>query len=99
MSGLQQGVFQHLARQLSIDSEGQVSITFDAFTSLTLPLPPKHWSGYVFVLPLDPSKPRLRYTLHAPAETNIKQLKVLLGEKSGLNPRKVGVSCAKLRSS
>jgi ubiquitin carboxyl-terminal hydrolase 4/11/15 len=65
----------------------QVSITFDPFTSLTLPLPAKKWQGVLFVVPADPNKPRLRVALTLPNGTTIGQLKVHLGEKVNMDPK------------
>jgi hypothetical protein len=60
---LRQGVlvrtFRALARLLTNSPAFQVSITFDPFMYVTTNLPvTKKWTGTIFFVPLDPTKPR-----------------------------------------
>lgn len=69
----------------------KVSITFDPFMDLTLPLPVENvWSKEIFFVPKDDSKGKL---LKIPVEMDkngsIKSLKEYVGKKMGVDPRMV----------
>lgn len=72
----------------------KVSITFDPFMDLTLPLPVENvWSKEVFFIPKDDSKGKL---LKIPVEMDkngsIKSLKEYVGKKMGIDPRMIMAS-------
>lgn len=72
----------------------KVSITFDPFMDLTLPLPVENvWSKEIFFIPKDDSKGKL---LKIPVEMDkngsIKSLKEYVGKKMGIDPRMVSSS-------
>ncbi|KAI5838257.1 hypothetical protein DFP73DRAFT_575586 [Morchella snyderi] len=72
----------------------KVSITFDPFMDLTLPLPVENvWSKEIFFIPKDGSKGKL---LKIPVEMDkngsIKSLKEYVGKKMGIDPRMIMAS-------
>lgn len=69
----------------------KVSITFDPFMDLTLPLPVENvWSKEVFFFPKDNSNGKvLRIPVEMDKNGSIKSLKEYVGNKMGIEPRKV----------
>ncbi|KAF8659816.1 hypothetical protein AX16_001701 [Volvariella volvacea WC 439] len=58
----------------------KVSITFDPFMYLTLPLPiHKKWSHQIYYVPWDRSKPHVLVPVELPGDASLKELRNLLG--------------------
>ncbi|KAJ4473567.1 hypothetical protein J3R30DRAFT_3509735 [Lentinula aciculospora] len=74
-------LFQGQYRSTLICPECQkVSITFDPFMYLTLPLPVnKKWRGVVYYVPWDPIKPQLKIPVEIGRDASFKDLRSLLG--------------------
>ncbi|EJU03817.1 UCH-domain-containing protein [Dacryopinax primogenitus] len=65
----------------------KVSITFDPYMYLTLPLPiNRKWRGKVHFIPWALDKPRQRLTLELPKEADFKRLKQHVGALTGADP-------------
>ncbi|EGN96654.1 hypothetical protein SERLA73DRAFT_111301 [Serpula lacrymans var. lacrymans S7.3] len=65
----------------------KVSITFDPFMYLTLPLPvQKKWRHTVFYVPWDISKPHVRVPVEIGRDASFKELRILLGRWMGTKP-------------
>ncbi|KAF5336704.1 hypothetical protein D9758_015091 [Tetrapyrgos nigripes] len=66
----------------------KVSITFDPFMYLTLPLPiQKKWRHSVLYIPWDNEKPHLRIPVELPrADCSLRELRVLLGRWMSVDP-------------
>lgn len=69
----------------------KVSITFDPFMDLTLPLPVENiWSKEIYFLPKDKSTGGLmKVPVEMDKSGSIKSLKEYVGNKMGIDPRKV----------
>ncbi|KZP01433.1 UCH-domain-containing protein [Calocera viscosa TUFC12733] len=66
---------------------GKVSITFDPYMYLTLPLPVnRKWRGKVHFIPWSLDKPRQRITLELPKDADFKRLKQHVGALTGADP-------------
>ncbi|KAH9940921.1 cysteine proteinase [Epithele typhae] len=64
-----------------------VSITFDPFMYLTLPLPvKKKWQHTVFYIPWDLSKPHMRIPVELNRDSSFKEVRQLLGRWMDTNP-------------
>lgn len=69
----------------------KVSITFDPFMDLTLPLPVENvWSKEIYFFPKDESKAKMiRIPVEMDKNGSIKSLKEYVGNKMGVDPRMV----------
>lgn len=69
----------------------KVSITFDPFMDLTLPLPVENvWSKEIYFFPKDESKAKMiRIPVEMDKNGSIKSLKEYVGNKMGIDPRMV----------
>ncbi|KAF9482583.1 cysteine proteinase [Pholiota conissans] len=81
-------LFQGQYRSTLVCPECQkVSITFDPFMYLTLPLPiQKKWTHTVFYIPWDLDKPHLKIPVEINRDASFKDLKALVGRWMGANP-------------
>ncbi|KIK61734.1 hypothetical protein GYMLUDRAFT_243413 [Collybiopsis luxurians FD-317 M1] len=60
---------------------GKVSITFDPFMYLTLPLPiQKKWRNVVYYVPWDSAKPHLKIPVELGRDSSFRELRILLGK-------------------
>ncbi|KAF8518039.1 ubiquitin-specific protease [Hysterangium stoloniferum] len=65
----------------------KVSITFDPFMYLTLPLPiKKKWRHDIYFIPWDAEKPHLRIPVEVDYDSSFKELRRLLGRWTDSNP-------------
>ncbi|THV05573.1 UCH-domain-containing protein [Dendrothele bispora CBS 962.96] len=66
----------------------KVSITFDPFMYLTLPLPvQKKWRHNIYYVPWDNDQPHLRIPIELPrADCSFREVKLLLGRWMGVDP-------------
>ncbi|KAG6330561.1 hypothetical protein ID866_8529 [Astraeus odoratus] len=63
----------------------KVSITFDPFMYLTLPIPvEKKWSHTIYYVPWDSSKPHTKVPVEISRDASFKELRSLLGRWSGV---------------
>ncbi|KAE9399579.1 UCH-domain-containing protein [Gymnopus androsaceus JB14] len=78
-------LFQGQYRSTLVCPECQkVSITFDPFMYLTLPLPiQKKWRGTVFYVPWDLAKPHVKIPVEIGQDSSFKDLRALLGRWMG----------------
>lgn len=69
----------------------KVSITFDPFMDLTLPLPVENvWSKEIYFFPKDESRAKMmRVPVEMDKNGSIKSLKEYVGNKMGVDPRMV----------
>lgn len=68
----------------------KVSITFDPFMYLTLPLPVnKKWEHLIYYVPWDPSKPHRKVPVEIGRDSSFKDLKNLLGRWMGSKPQEL----------
>ncbi|KZV66127.1 UCH-domain-containing protein [Peniophora sp. CONT] len=81
-------LFQNMYRSTLVCPEcNKVSITFDPFMYLTLPLPVhKTWSHTVHYIPLDASKPHVKIPVEVPRDASFKDVRALLGRWMGAPP-------------
>lgn len=49
----------------------------------------KTWEGDVFVVPADPTKPRIQLTLEVPHHSTFRDVKQAAGDLTGYDPKKV----------
>ncbi|PWN50193.1 UCH-domain-containing protein [Violaceomyces palustris] len=69
---------------------GKVSIKFDPFMYLTLPIPnKKKWRNKVYFVPYDPSKPLVTLDLQLPAGSNFGKLRQKVASIFGIDAKKV----------
>ncbi|TKY89123.1 hypothetical protein EX895_001654 [Sporisorium graminicola] len=69
---------------------GKVSIKFDPFMYLTLPIPNKKmWRGQVYFVPLDPSKPMHKFQVQLPAGTTVGKLRQKVAAQFGLEAKRL----------
>ncbi|KAK0556331.1 hypothetical protein OC846_001286 [Tilletia horrida] len=67
-----------------------VSIKFDPFMYLTLPLPNmKKWKGKGSYVPYDPAKPTVHFDMTLPATATIAQLRIKLGQWFNVDPKRI----------
>ncbi|KAG6840248.1 hypothetical protein C0991_007941 [Blastosporella zonata] len=65
----------------------KVSITFDPFMYLTLPLPiHKKWKHIIYFVPWDLQKPHVKIPVEIGRDSSFKDLKILLGRWMDVNP-------------
>ncbi|KAF7964511.1 hypothetical protein HWV62_6377, partial [Athelia sp. TMB] len=65
----------------------KVSITFDPFMYLTLPLPMhKKWRHEIQYIPWDPAKPHLKIPVEISVDASFRDLRQLLGRWQGVSP-------------
>ncbi|KAG7439780.1 cysteine proteinase [Guyanagaster necrorhizus] len=64
----------------------KVSITFDPFMYLTLPLPVKKWKHTILYIPWDVQKPHVKIPVELGPDASLRDLRVLLGRWMGVNP-------------
>ncbi|KAK0202664.1 hypothetical protein DFS33DRAFT_1342014 [Desarmillaria ectypa] len=65
----------------------KVSITFDPFMYLTLPLPvKKKWKHTILYIPWDVQKPHVKIPVELGPDASLKDLRALLGGWMGVNP-------------
>ncbi|KAL8276325.1 hypothetical protein RQP46_011291 [Phenoliferia psychrophenolica] len=65
----------------------KVSITFDPFMYVTTNLPNmKQWTGKVYLVPADPTRPRYMMEVEMPKSATIKMLKATIGALQNVNP-------------
>jgi ubiquitin carboxyl-terminal hydrolase 4/11 len=70
----------------------QVSITFDPFMYLTLPLPVnKKWQHTVHFIPWDSTKEHVKIPVEVNRDASFKDLKQLLGRWMEVNPENVSM--------
>ncbi len=68
----------------------QVSITFDPFMYLTLPLPiQKKWSHSIFYVPWDNGKPHVKIPIEVNRNASFKEVRHLLGRWMEVDPDNV----------
>ena len=68
----------------------KVSIKFDPFMYLTLPIPNKKmWRGQVYFVPLDPSKPMHKFQVQLPAGTTVSKLRQKVAAKFGVETKQL----------
>ncbi|EIN05985.1 cysteine proteinase [Punctularia strigosozonata HHB-11173 SS5] len=84
-------LFQGQYRSTLVCPECQkVSITFDPFMYLTLPLPiKKKWKHTIFYVPADLSKRHVRVPVEIGADASFKELRALLGRWMEADPNKL----------
>ena len=71
-------------------TSSQVSITFDPFMYLTLPLPvQKKWRHKIFFIPWDLKKPHVRIPVEVNRTATFKEVRHLLGRWMSINPDNV----------
>lgn len=71
----------------------QVSITFDPFMDLTLPLPFKNrWTYPVTVIPSDINKKQIHITVELDASSTIASMKAYVASKLDMDPHAVSYS-------
>ncbi|SJX64445.1 related to UBP12-ubiquitin C-terminal hydrolase [Sporisorium reilianum f. sp. reilianum] len=69
---------------------GKVSIKFDPFMYLTLPIPNKKmWRGQVYFVPLDPSKPMHSFQVQLPAGTTVGKLRQKVAAQFGIETKRL----------
>lgn len=74
----------------------KVSITFDPFMDLTLPLPVENiWSHEIVYVPLRGERP-VMIKVDMEKSKGLRDLKEYLGRKFGVDPKKVGSACERL---
>ncbi|VDC00997.1 unnamed protein product, partial [Peniophora sp. CBMAI 1063] len=78
-------LFQNMYRSTLVCPEcNKVSITFDPFMYLTLPLPVhKTWSHTINYVPLDPSKPHVKIPVEISRDASFRDVRALLGKWMG----------------
>jgi ubiquitin carboxyl-terminal hydrolase 4/11/15 len=87
---MRQGTFTSLGGTLFADVWLQVSITFDPFMYLTLPLPvTKTWQHTIHYVPWDSSKPPLAVEIEVPKDSSYGYLKKMFGRWFGVPPENV----------
>jgi hypothetical protein len=68
----------------------QVSITFDPFMYLTLPLPVnKKWRHEIYYIPWNPDKMHVKVPVDLNRDATFRDLRALLGRWMGANPDNV----------
>lgn len=68
----------------------KVSIKFDPFMYLTLPIPNKKmWRGQVYFVPLDPSKPMQKFQVQLPAGTTVSKLRQKVAAQFGVETKRL----------
>ncbi|KAB5591530.1 hypothetical protein CTheo_5037 [Ceratobasidium theobromae] len=66
----------------------KVSVTFDPFMSLSLPLPAPTWRHSVYFVPWDVQQQSVALRIHLPSDSTCKTLKKDLASKLNVNPKK-----------
>jgi hypothetical protein len=91
VSGVRQGIdvcFLPLFYRLTLPL--QVSITFDPFMYLTLPLPVnKKWRHEIYYIPWDTDKIHIKVPVELNRDASFRDLRTLLGRWMGTNPDNV----------
>lgn len=68
----------------------KISIKFDPFMYLTLPIPNKKmWGGQVYFVPQDPSKPMQRFQVQLPAGTTVSKLRQKVAAQFGVEAKRL----------
>ena len=91
MSGVRQGIYTRLLPLVSgLTPLLQVSITFDPFMYLTLPLPVnKKWRHEIYYIPWDTNKIHVKVPVELNRDASFRDLRALLGRWMGTNPDNV----------
>ena len=92
MSTVQQGICVHLVFNLFLVLIPllQVSITFDPFMYLTLPLPVnRKWRHEIYYIPWDTSKLHVKIPVELNRDSTFRDLRNLLGRWMSTNPDNV----------
>lgn len=92
MSSVRQGICVHFLPivSLALTLMLQVSITFDPFMYLTLPLPVnKKWRHEIYYIPWDTSKMHVKVPVELNRDSTFRDLRNLLGRWMGANPDNV----------
>jgi ubiquitin carboxyl-terminal hydrolase 4/11/15 len=92
MSSVQQGICVPFLSVISpvLIPLSQVSITFDPFMYLTLPLPVnKKWRHEIYYIPADTSKMHVKVPVELNRDSTFRDLRNLLGRWMGANPDNV----------
>lgn len=68
----------------------KISIKFDPFMYLTLPIPNKKmWRGLVYFVPLDSNKPLHRFQVQLPAGSTVSKLRQKVAEQFGVESKRL----------
>ena len=90
MSGMQQGRRSPPALSFWLIPLLKVSITFDPFMYLTLPLPVnKKWRHEIYFIPWDTNKVHVKVPVELNRDASFRDLRALLGRWMGANPDNV----------
>lgn len=90
MSGMQQGGLSPPALGFWLILLLKVSITFDPFMYLTLPLPVnKKWRHEIYYIPWDTNKVHIKVPVELSRDASFRDLRALLGRWTGANPDNV----------
>ncbi len=84
-------LFQGQYRSTLICPEcSKVSIKFDPFMYLTLPIPNKKmWRGQVYFVPLSPNKPMQKFQVQLPAGTTVSKLRQKVAAQFGVETKRL----------